>query len=80
VIDTGMVALVGLHLGLSRWFYAALVVLFLVVAVGFLHFRLKTSPSTARRMETYAGMYIIAFDIILAEEIARSSGLTTAWL
>ncbi|MCP4660414.1 MAG: UbiA family prenyltransferase [bacterium] len=75
VIDTGMVALVGHHLGLSRLFYGALVALFVVCLVGFLHFRFHTNPRTAKRMETYAGMYIIAFDLILAVEIARRYGL-----
>ncbi len=30
---------------------------------------------TAKRMETYAGIYAIAFDLILAVEIARHYGL-----
>jgi 4-hydroxybenzoate polyprenyltransferase len=41
VIDTALVALVGWHLGLSPWFYAALVALFLVC--------LADSSSTASR-------------------------------
>ncbi len=75
VVDTALVALVGLHLGLSPWFYAALVALFLVCLVGFCQFRFATSPKTARRMETYAGMYIVAFDLILALAIVRRHGL-----
>jgi 4-hydroxybenzoate polyprenyltransferase len=75
VIDTALVALVGWHLGLSRWFYAALVGLFLVCLVGFFQYRLNTNRKTAKRMETYAGAYIIAFDIILAVEIARKWGI-----
>jgi 4-hydroxybenzoate polyprenyltransferase len=75
VIDTGLVALVGWHLGLSTWFYAALVALFLVCLVGFFQYRFHTTRKTAKRMETYAGMYIIAFDLILAVEIARRFGL-----
>ncbi|HEY0511475.1 MAG TPA: UbiA family prenyltransferase [Thermoanaerobaculia bacterium] len=74
VIDTGLVALVGWHLGLSPWFYAALVALFLVCLVGFFQYRFDTNRKTAKRMETYAGMYIIAFDLILAVEIARKWG------
>jgi 4-hydroxybenzoate polyprenyltransferase len=76
VIDTGLVALVGWHLGLSPWFYAALVALFLVCLVGFFQYRFHTSRKTAKRMEIYAGMYIIAFDLILAVEIARKFGVT----
>lgn len=76
VIDTGLVALVGWHLGLSPWFYAALVALFLVCLVGFFQYRFHTNRKTAKRMEVYAGMYIIAFDLILAVEIARKFGVT----
>ena len=75
VIDTGLVALVGWHLGLSPWFYGALVALFLVCLVGFFQYRFHTNRKTAKRMEIYAGMYIIAFDVILAIEIARRFGL-----
>lgn len=75
VIDTLLVATVGHHLGLSRFFYGALVALFLICLVGFFHYRFRTNVKTARRMEVYAGMYIIAFDLILAEEIARRQGV-----
>jgi 4-hydroxybenzoate polyprenyltransferase len=75
VIDTGLVSLVGWHLGLSPWFYAALVALFAVSLVGFFQYRFHTNRKTAKRMETYAGMYIIAFDLILAVEIARKLGI-----
>jgi len=53
----------------------ALVALFGVCLVGFLQFRFDTNARTAKRMEIYAGMYIIAFDLILAVEIARKYGL-----
>lgn len=72
VVDTLLVSLVGLHLGLSPLFYVALVVLFLLCLVGLLQFRFRTSRATARRMESLAGVYIIAFDLILAVEIARA--------
>lgn len=75
VVDTVMVALVGRHVGLSRLFYSALVALFLICLIGFLHYRFATNAKTAKRMETYAGMYIIAFDLILAAEIARHQGV-----
>jgi 4-hydroxybenzoate polyprenyltransferase len=75
VIDTGLVSLVGWHLGLSPWFYAALVLLFLVSLTGFFQYRRHTNRKTAKRMEIYAGMYIIAFDLILAVEIARKLGV-----
>ncbi|HPQ39069.1 MAG TPA: UbiA family prenyltransferase, partial [bacterium] len=75
VIDTLMVALVGWHLGVSPWFYGALTALYLVCLIGFLDFRFRTSTRTAKRMEIYAGIYIIAFDLTLAVEIARLNGL-----
>lgn len=75
VIDTGMVALVGRHLGASPWFYAVLVALFGVCLVGFFDYRLRTNTRTAKRMEFYAGMYVVAFDLTLAVELIRSHGL-----
>lgn len=78
VIDTGMVALVGYALGLSRWFYGALVALFLVCAAGFAHYRLHPTRTTARLLETYAGAYVIAFDVILAVELGRTWGVKLA--
>lgn len=79
VIDTGIVALVGWYLGVSAWFYWALVGLFMICMIGFFQYRFKTSPKTAKRMETYAGMYIIAFDLILAIELIRSHGVELSW-
>jgi hypothetical protein len=73
-VDTGLVALVGSHLGLSPWFYAALLTLFAVCMVGFLQYRFHTNAQTAKRMETYAGLYIVAFDLALAAEIIRLYG------
>jgi hypothetical protein len=74
VIDTGMVALVGHHLGLALWFYGVLVALFAVCLVGFLQYRFQTNARTAKRMEWYAGFYIIAFDLTLAFAIISSFG------
>lgn len=78
VIDTGMVALVGYHLQLSVWFYVVLIALFGVCTIGFLQYRFNTNRKTAKRMETYAGMYIIAFDLALAIELIRKFGITFA--
>jgi len=69
VIDTLMVAMVGYHLGLSYRFYLILILLFLVCCTGLYQFRFNTCRKTAKRMETYAGMYIIVFDLTLAVEI-----------
>lgn len=75
VIDTGLVALVGVRLGLSPAFYAALGLLFLATAWGAIDFRLRPAEATARRLAAYAGMYIIAFDLLLAAELMRKHGL-----
>lgn len=75
VVDTGLVALVGHHVGLSAWFYGVLVALFLVCMIGFFQFRFRTNRKTAKRMEAYAGMYIVAFDLALAVELARLHGV-----
>ncbi|MEM8961336.1 MAG: UbiA family prenyltransferase [Acidobacteriota bacterium] len=80
VVDTALVMLVGWHLQLSPFFYLALILLFLVCLVGFVQYRLDTNPRTAKRMETYAGLYIIAFDLILAVELIRRQGLEIAGL
>ena len=79
VFDTAIVALVGWHIGASQWFYIALIVLFGVCLVGFFQYRFQTSPQTAKRMETYAGIYIIAFDLILAVELISRMGIRFAW-
>lgn len=78
VVDTAMVAAVGWHLDLAAGFYWALVALFLVCLAGFVHYRLDTNPRTARRMETYAGVYIVAFDLILVVALAHRFGLEVA--
>jgi 4-hydroxybenzoate polyprenyltransferase len=77
VIDTAMVALVGMTIGAGPWFFAALILLFCVCMGGFLHYRLNTNTATAKRMEIYAGMYIIAFDLILTFEIIRIYGFVS---
>ncbi|MFK7768586.1 MAG: UbiA family prenyltransferase [Mariniblastus sp.] len=80
IIDTLIVAWVGWHIGASQWFYCALVALFLICLVGFFQFRFNTNAKTAKRMETYAGLYIIAFDLILAVELIRSHGVQFSWM
>lgn len=80
VIDTGLVALVGYHLQVSAGFYFALLALFGVCMIGFFQYRFWTTPKTARRMQTYAGMYIVAFDLTLVIELGRSHGISFAGL
>lgn len=72
VIDTAMVSVVGYFLGLSIWFYLVLIILFLVCLTGLLQFRFNTNKKTAKLMETYAGLYIIAFDLTLAFELMHT--------
>jgi 4-hydroxybenzoate polyprenyltransferase len=76
-VDTAMVARVGRGIGAGPWFYAALVALFCVCLVGFFDYRLRTNSRTAKRMELYAGMYIVAFDLTLAVQILGRNGF--AW-
>jgi 4-hydroxybenzoate polyprenyltransferase len=78
MVDTGLVALVGLHLGLSVWFYVWLLVLFLVCMIGFFQYRFSTTRATARRMEIYAGLYVVVFDLALAVELGRTYGIVFA--
>ncbi len=76
VVDTALVTVVGFHLGLSVWFYAWLVILFAVCMIGFFQYRFGTCPATARRMQTYAGLYIVGFDLALAIELGHQYGIT----
>jgi len=75
VISTAMVVLVAYHLGLSFWFYVLLLILFMACLIGHFQYRFRTSAKTARRMEIYAGIYIVAFDLALAIELGRTYGL-----
>ena len=75
-VATGLVAVLGLHLGLGIWFHVFLIGLFLLCLVGSLQYRFRTNSGTGRRMETYAGIYIFAFDLALAIELARIHGVT----
>ncbi len=75
VIDTSLVALVGYQLQLAWWFYGLLLALFCVCLTGFFQYRFHTNANTAKRMETYAGIYMIAFDIILAITISVHYGI-----
>jgi len=74
LIDTTLVAIVGHAIGVSTWFYVAIVLLFLVALGAFLRFRLHTSRASAKALERNAGIYLIAFDLILAIELIRMQG------
>jgi 4-hydroxybenzoate polyprenyltransferase len=75
VIDTALVAAAGWHLGFHWWFYVALVGLYAACLVGFFRYRFHTNAKTAKMMEVYAGVYIIAFDLLVAIELARQYGV-----
>jgi 4-hydroxybenzoate polyprenyltransferase len=79
VIDTAMVAMVGHHLELSPWFYVAITALFFLCLTGVVHYRLRPERRTAKRLEVYAGLYIVAFDAALAVELVRRQGVTFRW-
>ena len=75
LIASALVIVIAMHLELSHWFYAMVVLLFIASAIGHAQYRLQTSTATARRMELYAGVYIVAFDLALAFELARKYGI-----
>lgn len=79
VIDTALVMLVGWHLQASIWFYLALVLLFVGCLFGFAKYMREQTPKTAGQMETWAGLYIIAFDLILSVELVARYGLRLEW-
>ncbi len=66
---------VGALLGLGRWYHGTVVALVFLVAVGVLDYRLRPTPARAARLKDYAGLYIFAFDVLLAVELARVNGL-----
>lgn len=74
VIDTTLVMIVGHAIGVPRWFYAALVALFLVAIGTFVRFRFRTTTAAAKAMEINAGVYLIAFDLILAAALVQAYG------
>ncbi|MEX2155058.1 MAG: UbiA family prenyltransferase [Gemmatimonadaceae bacterium] len=77
LIDTTLVAIVGYFIGVSPWFYVAIVALFLITLGTFVRFRLHTSTATAKALERNAGLYLIAFDLVLAIELIRMHGFKT---
>ena len=74
LIDTTLVSVVGHFIGVSAWFYVAVGVLFLGTLGTFIRFRLETNTKSAKALERNAGIYLIAFDLILAIELIRLHG------
>ena len=76
LLFSGMIsALVGVLMDFDWWYHAVVVVLLAIVASGVLHFRMRTTTATAASLQIYAGMFIFAFDILLAIELIRLHGL-----
>ena len=76
-VDTTLVSIVGYNIGVSVWFYLAVLALFLVTLNTFIRFRTHTNTRTAKALERNAGIYLIAFDLILAIELIRMHGFRT---
>lgn len=66
---------VGAQMGLGRWYHGTVLGLLILVAAGVLAYRLRPSPARAARLKDHAGLYIIAFDVLLAVALARVYGL-----
>jgi 4-hydroxybenzoate polyprenyltransferase len=67
-------AVVGVLMDFAWWYHAVVVALLMMVAFGVLHFRVRTTTGTAASLQIYAGMFIFAFDILLAIELIRLHG------
>ena len=76
VLNTVLAWIVGIYLDLGIFYYAGLVILFLVTLYGVLRFRLNPTRKSARNLEAYGGGYIILFYFVLAAEIFRTHGAT----
>jgi 4-hydroxybenzoate polyprenyltransferase len=74
----GLSSLVGGLLHFNGWYHAAVAGLLLAVVAGVLDFRLHTSTAAAARLPLYAGVFIFAFDLLLAAELIRLHGLVLA--
>ncbi len=70
--------LVGALLHFGAWYHVTVAALLLAVAAGILHFRLRTNTATAANLPAYAGIFIFAFDLLLAAELIRLHGLVWA--
>jgi hypothetical protein len=68
--------MVGVYLHLGLFYYAGLIILFIVTCFGLLRFRLNPTRKTAKNLEAYGGGYIILFYFVLAAELFRIHGVT----
>jgi 4-hydroxybenzoate polyprenyltransferase len=76
VLNTVLAWIVGIYLDLGTFYYAGLVLLFLLTTLGLLRFRLNPTPKTAKNLEAYGGGYIILFYFVLAAELVHIHGIT----
>lgn len=77
LLFSGIISLiVGVLMDFAWWYHGTVAVLLIVVALGVLRFRLKTTTATAANLQIYAGLFIFAFDILLAGELIRLHGVT----
>jgi 4-hydroxybenzoate polyprenyltransferase len=76
VLNTILAWIVGVYLHLGVFYYAGLIVLFLVCLAGLVHFRLAPSRRTAKHLDQLGGSYIVLFYFVLAFELWRVNGLS----
>ena len=75
VFSGGISLLVGYLLEFGWWYHAVVTFLLLVVAIGVIRFRVHTTSATAHHLQIYAGVFIFAFDILLAVELINQHGV-----
>lgn len=75
ILNTALAWIVGIYLKLGTFYYAGLLVLFVITLVGLLRFRLNPTRKTAKDLEAYGGGYIILFYFVLAAELFRINGM-----
>jgi len=77
LLFSGIISLlVGVLMDFAWWYHGTVAALLLIVTLGVLRFRLKTTTATATNLQIYAGLFIFAFDILLAVELIRLHGVT----
>ena len=76
ILNTILAWIVGIYLKLGTFYYAGLLVLFVITLIGLYRFRTNPTRKTAKNLEAYGGGYIILFYFILAAELFRTHGVT----
>lgn len=76
ILNTILAWIVGIYLKLGTFYYAGLLVLFVITLIGLYRFRVNPTRKTAKQLEAYGGGYIILFYFILAAELFRTHGVT----